>query len=163
GLVVVQRLHRRPHGAGAVQPPAVRRPHHAAGATARRGRPAQRLASRGPGAGGGSGRGVAGTHPASPAARYGLTDFSGGARRVGGQPMKTNHGTRTGHGCVVTVRSDGGPDRPLAPRWDLRNHSPAGYEWSYGGSGPAQLALALAADLLGDDGAALDIYQALKF
>ncbi|MBY0455907.1 MAG: hypothetical protein K2V38_01070, partial [Gemmataceae bacterium] len=32
----------------------------------------------------------------------------------------------------------------------------------YGGSGPAQLALALAADVLGDDEAALGVYQRLK-
>lgn len=40
---------------------------------------------------------------------------------------------------------------------------PTGFEWGYGGSGPAQLALALAADVLGDDEAALDVYQRLKF
>jgi hypothetical protein len=38
-----------------------------------------------------------------------------------------------------------------------------GFEWGYGGSGPAQLALALAADVLEDDERAQDIYQALKF
>jgi hypothetical protein len=32
----------------------------------------------------------------------------------------------------------------------------------YGGSGPAQLALALAADVLGNDGAAQRVYQRLK-
>lgn len=34
---------------------------------------------------------------------------------------------------------------PLSPRWSLsiRNHSPAGFNWGYQGSGPAQLALAL--------------------
>ncbi|MBY0460872.1 MAG: hypothetical protein K2V38_26430, partial [Gemmataceae bacterium] len=45
----------------------------------------------------------------------------------------------------------------------LRAHSPTGFEWGYGGSGPAQLALALAADVLGDDRAALAAYQRLKF
>ena len=35
---------------------------------------------------------------------------------------------------------------PLDPRLDLANHSPTGFEWGYGGSGPAQLALALLAD-----------------
>jgi hypothetical protein len=77
--------------------------------------------------------------------------------------MKTYRGIRTRQGCVVTVRSDDGPDRPLDPRTKLRNHSPAGFEWGYGGSGPAQLALALAADALGDDDSAQDIYQGLKF
>lgn len=35
---------------------------------------------------------------------------------------------------------------PLDPRNDLMNHSPDGFEYGYGGSGPAQLALALLAD-----------------
>jgi hypothetical protein len=39
---------------------------------------------------------------------------------------------------------------PLALRLDLRNHSPTGFAWGYGGSGPAQLALAILADLHGD-------------
>ena len=42
-------------------------------------------------------------------------------------------------------------------------HIPTGFEWSYAGSGPAQLALALAADVLGDDDQAQDVYQQLKF
>ncbi len=76
--------------------------------------------------------------------------------------MKTYTGTRTEGGCAVVV-SDGGGCRGLDPRFDLRNHSPTGFEWGYGGSGPAQLALALAADVLGDDDAALGVYQRLKF
>lgn len=36
--------------------------------------------------------------------------------------------------------------RPLNPRTDLFNHSPDGFEMGYGGSGPAQLALAILAD-----------------
>ncbi len=53
-------------------------------------------------------------------------------------------------GAVVTV--DG---RPLDPRFDLRRFSRAGFEWTYEGDGPRQLALALLADHLGDDAAAL--------
>lgn len=76
--------------------------------------------------------------------------------------MKTYSGVRTAGGCAVTVS---GPDgsRELDPRFDLRNHSPDGFEWGYGGSGPAQLALALAADVLGNDEAAQRVYQRLKF
>ena len=76
--------------------------------------------------------------------------------------MKTYSGVRTENGCAVTVA---GPDgsRGLDPRFDLRTHSPDGFEWGYGGSGPAQLALALSADVLGDDEAALAVYQQLKF
>src|SRR5439155_2970286 len=40
---------------------------------------------------------------------------------------------------------------PLNPRLDLRKHSVTGFEWGYGGSGPAQLALALLADHLAND------------
>src|SRR5215831_9962853 len=76
--------------------------------------------------------------------------------------MKVYHGMRTEAGCTVVVEEDGQfTMHPL--RLDLRNHSPTGYEWGYGGSGPAQLALALAADVLGDDERAQDVYQRLKF
>jgi len=50
----------------------------------------------------------------------------------------------------------------LSLRLDLMNHSPTGFSWGYGGSGPAQLALALCADVLKDDRRALDIYQDFK-
>ena len=55
--------------------------------------------------------------------------------------MKQYAGRRQGYAVIVTV--DG---RPLNPRLDLWNHSPTGFEWGYGGSGPAQLALAILAD-----------------
>lgn len=71
--------------------------------------------------------------------------------------MKFYEGRREGHGVVVTV--DG---RPLNPRLDLWNHSPTGFEWGYGGSGPAQLALALLADCLGDDQQAVELHQEFK-
>lgn len=45
----------------------------------------------------------------------------------------------------VEVTVDG---RPLLMRLELRNHSPTGFEWGYGGSGPAQLALAIVCDVL---------------
>ena len=76
--------------------------------------------------------------------------------------MKTYHGRRTEHGCAVDVE-DNGEVYCLNLRHDLKNHSPCGAEWGFSGSGPAQLALALAADVLGDDDQALQIYQRLKF
>ena len=76
--------------------------------------------------------------------------------------MKLYHGRRTEHGCAVDVEEDG-EVYCLNLRHDLRNHSPTGLEWSYAGSGPAQLALALAADVLQDDDRAQEIYQRLKF
>lgn len=75
--------------------------------------------------------------------------------------MKTYHGTRTEQGCRVVVEEDG-RTRPLDLRLDLRAHSPTGPEWGYAGSGPAQLALALAADALGDDERAQEVYKRLK-
>ncbi len=64
--------------------------------------------------------------------------------------MKIYEGGRSLDGAVVTV--DGAP---LDPRFDLKRHSPAGFEWTYEGDGPRQLALALLADHLGDGAKAL--------
>jgi hypothetical protein len=44
----------------------------------------------------------------------------------------------------------------------LRNHSPDGFNWGYGGSGPAQAALAICLELFGQR-KALEIYQAFKW
>jgi hypothetical protein len=66
---------------------------------------------------------------------------------------------------VIVRETDGigkGIERPLDPRLDLVNHSPDGFEWGYGGSGPAQLSLAIVADATGDDELALKIYQRMK-
>lgn len=76
--------------------------------------------------------------------------------------MKTYAGKRTDRGAIVTVNDDHGL-RELDARRDLFNHSPNGFEWGYGGSGPAQLALALCADVLGDDKRAVRIHQRFKF
>ncbi len=59
--------------------------------------------------------------------------------------MKTYIGDRTIDGIQVTV--DG---KPLAPRADLKAYSKNGFEWSYEGPEPAQLAFALLLDHLGD-------------
>jgi Family of unknown function (DUF6166) len=59
--------------------------------------------------------------------------------------------------------ADSGPRIPLNPRFDLRNHSPTGFHWGYGGSGPAQLALAVLADYLRNDEVALLRYQEFKW
>ena len=68
--------------------------------------------------------------------------------------MKTYAGGRSLAGAEVTV--DG---RKLDPRFDLKRLSPTGFEWTYEGNGPAQLALALLADHLGNDARALVLYQ----
>jgi hypothetical protein len=68
--------------------------------------------------------------------------------------MKRYVGGRSLAGAQVTV-----DDRPLDPRFDLKRLSPTGFEWTYEGNGPAQLALALLADHLGDDAKALRLYD----
>ena len=55
------------------------------------------------------------------------------------------------------------PERHKLPlQLDVRNHSPTGFAWGYGGSSPAQLALALLVDALGDVDLALARYQEFK-
>lgn len=51
----------------------------------------------------------------------------------------------------------------LKPRFDLRNHSPDGFSYGYGGSGPSQLALAILCDVTGDDALAQSKYQQFKW
>jgi hypothetical protein len=58
--------------------------------------------------------------------------------------MKTYRAERTATGVLVTV-----DDRPLDPRRDLRDLGAEAFEWGYEGTGPAQLALAILADLRG--------------
>jgi hypothetical protein len=76
-------------------------------------------------------------------------------------------GERVAGGATVwklIVRDGEEVSRQALPlRSDLRNHSPTGFEWGYGGSGPAQLALALLADALPDENAALRLYQSFKW
>lgn len=68
---------------------------------------------------------------------------------------------RADGGTAVHKQVDDLSPTDLAMRNELRNHSPDGAEWGYAGSGPAQLSLALLADVLGDD-AAQDLYQRFK-
>ena len=72
--------------------------------------------------------------------------------------MKRYVGVRQGYAVTVTV--DG---RRLNPRHDLWNHSPSGFEWGYGGSGPAQLALAILADHCGNDEEAFNFHHRFKW
>jgi hypothetical protein len=71
--------------------------------------------------------------------------------------MAVYEGKRVAGEYLVTV--DG---KPLPVRLDLRNHSPDGFNWSYGGSGPAQLALAILAYEF-DDEVAQEHYQQFKW
>lgn len=61
-------------------------------------------------------------------------------------------------GEECTVRVDG---EPLDMRYDLLSASPSGFQWGYGGSGPAQLAVALLAHAYDEEFAA-EHYQWFK-
>ena len=69
--------------------------------------------------------------------------------------MKVYEGGRSLDGAVVTV--DGAP---LDPRFDLKRFSRSGFEWTYIGDGPRQLALALLSDHLQDPARALQLTEA---
>lgn len=76
---------------------------------------------------------------------------------------KKFHGIRTQEGARVWVQTRNAMF-PLAPRNDVANHSPDGFEWGYGGSGPAQLALAICLELLeGNAARALAVHQDVKW
>jgi len=69
--------------------------------------------------------------------------------------MGTYQGARTIDG--VKVLADG---QSLDPRTDLNRFTDRGFEWTYEGVEPAQLALALLAHHLGDDTKALSLCDA---
>jgi hypothetical protein len=76
--------------------------------------------------------------------------------------MKTFSARR--HNGIADVKIvDEGRVRELPLRLDLYNHSPTGFEWGYAGSGPAQLAIALLAEVLQDDKTAIALHQIFKF
>ena len=79
---------------------------------------------------------------------------SGGEPADCGGSMKVYEGGRSLDGAVVTV--DGAP---LDPRFDIKRFSPAGFEWTYIGDGPRQLAVALLADHLGEERRALALAE----
>ncbi len=66
--------------------------------------------------------------------------------------MKTYEGKRTIDGLVVTV--DG---RKLDERYDVKQFTRYGFEWTYEGDSPRQLALAILMDHLSDPQRALKL------
>jgi len=69
-------------------------------------------------------------------------------------PNRTFRGDRTIDGADVTV--DGAS---LDPRLSLKTFTDHGFEWSFEGDGPRQLALAILAEHLTDDGEALALSE----
>ncbi|MEI9924218.1 MAG: DUF6166 domain-containing protein [Bradyrhizobium sp.] len=70
--------------------------------------------------------------------------------------MKKYIGDRTIDGIAVTV--DG---QPLSPHYDQLKLTEHGFEWSYEGPEPAQLAFALLYDHLADAAVAKQLHEAL--
>jgi hypothetical protein len=68
--------------------------------------------------------------------------------------MKRYEGKRTIDGLVVTV--DG---QPLGEHYGVKRLTKFGFEWTYEGDSPQQLALAILADYLGDNARALRLCQ----
>jgi hypothetical protein len=68
--------------------------------------------------------------------------------------MKTYEGKRTIDGLVVTV--DG---RPLGEHYEVKRFTKFGFEWTYEGDSPRQLALAILADYLGDNARAIRLSE----
>lgn len=58
--------------------------------------------------------------------------------------------------CRVTVITESGRAYPL-PR--VMHHSPTGFEWGYGGSGPADLALSILNDHFANDPQTVKIFR----
>jgi hypothetical protein len=68
--------------------------------------------------------------------------------------MKIYEGKRTIDGLVVTV--DG---RPLSEHYEVKRFTKFGFEWTYEGDSPRQLALAILADYLGDNARAIRLSE----
>ena len=68
--------------------------------------------------------------------------------------MKTYEGKRTIDGLVVNV--DG---KPLDEHYDVKRYTKYGFEWTYSGENPQQLALAILYDYLGDKARAISLSQ----
>ena len=68
--------------------------------------------------------------------------------------MKTYQGKRTIDGLVVTV--DGAP---LPEHYEVKRFTTFGFEWTYEGDSPQQLALAILVDHLGDNNRALRLTE----
>jgi len=73
--------------------------------------------------------------------------------------MKTYHGTNEGVGGQSITVTDGDKTYPLP---HILRHSPDGFQWGYGGSGPADTALSILTDCIGEE-EANKFHQGFKF
>ena len=65
-------------------------------------------------------------------------------------------------GDIICARTNSGPQVNIPHR--IAKHSPDGFEWGYGGSGPADLALNILAAYIGKEAAEKDgLYQEFKW
>lgn len=73
--------------------------------------------------------------------------------------MKIYKGKRThGEGQAIIVQDNGEEEYPLE---HIERHSPDGFNWGYGGSGPADTSLSILTDCLGME-EANQLYQLFK-
>lgn len=63
---------------------------------------------------------------------------------------------------VLEESRTGSVNRPLRHRTGPRSHSPTGFSWGYGGSGPAETAHAILKDFFGQEPSSR-LYQKFKF
>ena len=91
-----------------------------------------------------------------------MDDFEKDWLDIKGDPAgRVYVGTRDSIGVCTVVIEENGRQRPLPVCLGTRCHSPDGFEWGYTGSGPAQLALAILVDAIGER-KAVDLYQMFK-
>jgi hypothetical protein len=79
--------------------------------------------------------------------------------------LDTRYTILRGRERVTLTRWEGKRGTPIPPAASLkiRDHSPCGFNYGYGGSGPAQLALAIMLDFLDDADFAQSVYQQFKW
>jgi hypothetical protein len=76
-----------------------------------------------------------------------LIDFSPDSERLDPEQVRyEGHYDSARNVCYVEVFKPGKSPYPMQERQDIVNHSPTGIAWGYGGSGPAQCALAVLID-----------------
>lgn len=79
---------------------------------------------------------------------------------------KSYIGVNTGCGGQTVVRHGSDNEDTVldpGPSQGLWNRSPDGFQWGYGGSGPAQLALALLLDVTNDPDLSVRLHQDFKW